>query len=465
LSDLDSDALSRRFCVAAEAFLGEDPESYFLNIGARPSTGTTPAPAHSLEALLYRIDALFDEGGEGQELSPFEAALAARVPDLAKEVSAAPMEWLVEMVETPGKRLVTAEAAARWLAKQLAVLTAATREKLEGLQGLRESIRQRTSSQETPTKVSRFGWLPGRRSKSREAVAPRFVEYGWARLGELAMQYTLAVLEKVERQVVLFGQDLSVCRQKVTQFAGMFRGGGLAMESAAASRDYPGLTEVLPEKCSTVAEAAAGVLRSMGPEVVSRLEAEFQREVLDQQGGLWGLVEGGSFPQATMRRSPASLAYWNLVGQSGNLTNAWKTELESRARVVVRAALEEVDAAGLFLAMIGEAEDVVASLAEHVKAALPRLTAPGGWQHLLLTLPRTPAGNRLHELIDRVSDLEVTVLESPDDIVFCQEAAHLPLRHVAAALVGDEPHCAELAQKVLTRTDVAWSTLPPPATE
>jgi hypothetical protein len=166
-----------------------------------------------------------------------------------------------------------------------------------------------------------------------------------------------------------------------------------------------------------------------------------------------------------MRRSPASLAYWNLVGQSGNLTNAWKTELESRARVVVRAALEEVDAAGLFLAMIGEAEDVVASLAEHVKAALPRLTAPGGWQHLLLTLPRTPAGNRLHELIDRVSDLEVTVLESPDDIVFCQEAAHLPLRHVAAALVGDEPHCAELAQKVLTRTDVAWSTLPPPATE
>jgi hypothetical protein len=50
------------------------------------------------------------------------------------------------------------------------------------------------------------------------------------------------------------------------------------------------------------------------------------------------------------------------------------------------------------------------------------------------------------------------VVEAEEDILVCQEAACYALEHVADALGGDPATRADLAQRVLTRTDVTWSS-------
>jgi hypothetical protein len=52
----------------------------------------------------------------------------------------------------------------------------------------------------------------------------------------------------------------------------------------------------------------------------------------------------------------------------------------------------------------------------------------------------------------------LTALPSDDDLFLCCEAAHYPLQKVAAELADRLAH-AELAGRLMTRTDVNWKSL------
>jgi hypothetical protein len=79
----------------------------------------------------------------------------------------------------------------------------------------------------------------------------------------------------------------------------------------------------------------------------------------------------------------------------------------------------------------------------------------------VVLLPKSPAGAALGERLSHVvSDVPATLLESESDVVLCYEAAEISLFHAALALVGpDSAEYASLAERVWTRTDVAWSPL------
>jgi len=51
------------------------------------------------------------------------------------------------------------------------------------------------------------------------------------------------------------------------------------------------------------------------------------------------------------------------------------------------------------------------------------------------------------------------LLNVDDDIVFCHETAGLPLQEMMAALAGDPERYVEVAPQVVTRNDIAWSSL------
>jgi hypothetical protein len=90
---------------------------------------------------------------------------------------------------------------------------------------------------------------------------------------------------------------------------------------------------------------------------------------------------------------------------------------------------------------------------------------PGGWQHLVLALPEGAAGTTLREIVvQALPNAPITAINSGEDIALCYEAAHLPLREMAAALVGGDAIPAELVQQVMARSDVKWFSLAPAAT-
>jgi hypothetical protein len=283
-------------------------------------------------------------------------------------------------------------------------------------------------------------------------------------LGEIALQNTLTIFASAHQGMYPFTQDLVLCRQRLNQFAALFAHDPeiLRMQNAR-TMPVPNVIELMPGSARDLASAAADVLDQLPPEVFRHFDDNFQEEVLNQQGGLWGMVSGASDPDLrATRRGPSSLAFWDMISQKNDLAQVMKEKLLVRARPIILSALKDVDAARLFLDSHRAAADAEQALMEHLEDARPRLLVPAGWLHLALALPVSPNSAALCDIVSRrLPDMPVTLLESEDDVILSYEAANLPLRSVAEAVTGNDPASAEMAKKVLTRVDVSWSFLTP----
>jgi hypothetical protein len=264
----------------------------------------------------------------------------------------------------------------------------------------------------------------------------------------------------------VFSRDQALCRLKLARLPTLFSENPARVISPHGELTaVPNLTELLPGQSPNRTAAAAAVLGSLPPEVLRQFDEAFQAEVLDQQGGLWGLVCEPTDPlRETWRRPASAKTFGGSAAAHSDLAVALRRELHARARRLILEALQPHDAASLFLEAHARTDQAQQALLTQAQAALPRLRAPCGAHQIVLALPLSPAGRALHELaLPALAGAPLTLMESTGDIICCQEAAGYALEQVAEALGGDQAVCADLAQRVLTRTDVAWatSTCPP----
>jgi len=381
------------------------------------------------------------------------------------DLSKAIVDWLLTIVEDPRRRLKSADHAAAWFVQHLLEVTESAKSKLTQMQTYRDLLRQQLLTGKTPGKATGIRWLPARKRPQGPGKRNyKFVDYCWARLGEIALQSTLTIFASAHQGMYPFTQDLVLCRQKLTQFAALFAHDPeiLRMRNAR-TMPVPNVIELIPGQARDLASAAAAVVDQLPPEVFRHFDDNFQVEVLNLQGGLWGMVSGAGDPDLrATRRGPSSLAFWEMISQKNDLAQVMKEKLLVRARPIILSALKDIDAARLFLDSHRPSADAEQALMEHLEDARPRLDVPGGWLHLALALPVSPDSTTLFQIVTRrVADLPVTILESEDDVILSFEAANLPLRSLVDGLTGDDPSSAEMAKKVLTRVDVAWSFLTP----
>jgi hypothetical protein len=95
----------------------------------------------------------------------------------------------------------------------------------------------------------------------------------------------------------------------------------------------------------------------------------------------------------------------------------------------------------------------------YTRAAEPRLTVPAESRELVLAVPGSPAGSAVRDVVMQgLGNVTARVLESEGDVVLCLESAPQPLALFATAIIGDNPAYADAAFKVMTRTDVNWSS-------
>jgi hypothetical protein len=121
--------------------------------------------------------------------------------------------------------------------------------------------------------------------------------------------------------------------------------------------------------------------------------------------------------------------------------------------------LKEISIAPVVLDASLTAERQAERLRACVDAARPRLTDCGGSQHLLAIVPKNSAGSALHDAVSQLDPPATLVNDSDADLVFCYEVQDLSLSNVAARLIENRSDFVQIAARLHTRMDVAWSGL------
>jgi serine/threonine protein kinase len=437
---LDAQAVTDRLYEAASSAWGDDPETHCRKLLAEWLDNTpVPAPDRSPSPLAQRvleeIDALLDIGRDRDEAadaetSPLQKTLSGRAEELGAKLSRGVMEWLVELIETPERRLSGAESAAALIVQHVASLTDGARSLLSQYRAAHAEFRQRLESWEKELGAGRRG--SGRRQGAGER-GPQLQDYGWQRIKEVVTENAVIVFRFVSQRLNQFSGELALARQKLSHLADMFE---LPAEIAPAP-SVPFRSNLLPGRVSTVPDAAKRFLDRLEPKIRARFAEIVQKEVLTPEGGLW-----------------------RLLGGNVDLAEALKAQLHSRAGTIILEALEDTDAAQLFLQRHEEPARAREALSAHVRAAVPDLLGQKGPQHLLVVLPASPAGKTLQEMVTQLSEsVPMTAVRSDGDVIFAYEVTQISLQRIAAALIGTEASHREIAHQVRTRVDVAWSPM------
>ncbi len=468
---LNEEKVRERFYDGVAALMGEEPETAFDRIAALAGGAVAPPGSPVAARQLDRIDALLGAGsgadpgttpslvGQGAGAARAEAAYLDRARQLGREMGRAVVEWVLEKVEVPGVRLRGAECGLSAVSEHLLAEADKARARMGELRLYRQHVRRKLLGKEGPGKGSEPRWRgPWRLRAQPPAVAQLLWSYFWIRVEELTQESTLAVLGGVQARSAALGQELALSRQRLGELVGAFPAG---RAPADASPSGPALRNLFPFGAENLAGALSALLGRVPPEMVRQLDAMFQGEVLDPGGGLWAMLCGNvDVTRLTMSRSPASLAFWNLVSRNEGVAQGLRDALMTRARGLVSALLKGVDAASLFLEWHGGPERAAEALAAEARAAAPLAPVPARWQHVVLAVPEGPAGATLRDLaLEVFVGTPLTLIEAGPSLLIAREAAQLSLAEVAAQLVREDPTVAELAQKVLTRTDVVFRPL------
>jgi hypothetical protein len=445
---LGAEALAAGLNAAVVKHLGESPDSFCTRLTAPEADATSRSRA--IERALDKVDELLGGAAglgerKGTSRTPLTAAVQQKAGELGAKLGTALVDWLLDLVETPGKRVRAAERATAWLGQHLRGLTKHCNGDLTAARNQAYAVRQLLLTGKTGGKGSGIRWLGRSRPPEETQVNGRkLVEYALLRLHEVVLVNALNVLGAVQERLDRFLPDLMLYHQKLKQFAAQFRDKSDEEELSTGLEGDGTKTNPLP----------AGTLRDF--------DVAVQRRLLEPQGGLWSVFAGVRALRRSTPRQPESAADPGAAAAAPLSEEALKEELLTRARAFLREALPGRNAAQSFLDDYGSAEEAQPVLLRQLEAATPRLRVEGGREHLLLGVPDGPAKAAvLKAAVEAIPDLPITAVKSEEGLFLVYEGAGYPIREVAAALVGREAPDPELVQRVLTRQDVPWSNWSP----
>ncbi len=437
---LGEEALAVQQQTAVADALTASPEADLSRLLAAAEALAESDLPHKVRGAIDRLFAtgLRREEGEETAWSRLQANVRTSAEQRGAQISRALIDWLVRLIELPGKRLKAAERAATFLARQLAAQADAARDRLAAVEAQRHALAQQL---EAAKPAGKLGWL-GRALGSAPNAQDKLLAYCHLWLQEMAESSGLLLLAVVQRELAAFRQDVATARQRLGKFVEQFRpalDNELPLNAATAPLHRPDGAEDRLEG----AEPVSG--DSLPPELVFRFDRSFQGEVLERRGGLWGAFSPDKGPS----REGANAAPRAL--------EALREDLLIRARSAILGAIEDLNAAQLFLQTNGGPEKALPVLLAHAAAARPRLRAAGGWEHLVLALPEGQAGSALQGMIaTALPDVPATVVPTQEEVILCYEAVGCPLREMVRSAIGPEEVPLDLVLRVMTRTDVAW---------
>jgi hypothetical protein len=423
---LDVARIVDQFQTAARRELDDDPESYLLSVLSELSHGgeagkNLPAGLPPSRTILDTLDAIVrGDDAATTRRTCLESATEAYVKDQAVRLGTALRDWILSLVSLPRYRVVGAQRGCDYVAEHLRAMSHEASESLRGklpaLHALRETLLK--DKHQGRDWLRHRGFVSGRRL----TVDRRLVRYFSAKIEELALSAVSRVAGLILAQVVLLGDKL---------------------RNLAA--DLNRLAEKIGEEPSPI--AAAGPPARLSP-LVARVVAE---TIAKHRAAMVGAME---------RALEDDLC--RIAVTENNDGRMLAPLLRQMARSLILALVKKTALREIEASCQGTPRQTAFSLQEALHEASPRLADCGGARRLLLTAPRSIAGDLLVNGLragGEAGPAPTVVPDTENDVLLCYEVEQLSVRRVAAALLDQRFQYVEAAARLHTRIDVRWSPL------
>ncbi len=422
---LDVESLNERVQQLLADELGGTPEAVLARLSTQSPEQVTDLPGY-VKQVQRSIDGVFGaadpEAATNGSPTPIQVAIEEKLKSLSAPLGAEVRQWILDLVELPDARVVVAAEAKQWYDKHLRSMESqaqeAAREKQKEMLHVLQAINVAVVA---PPKRGLFN----RKAKRAAFQITNTLAYLVAIRTELAAAQALArVCRLVSAAVAAGGERIADLQRELGQLSQTFTADCPWNErgnEAPASDD--------------VAASIAETIRQRMPEMVRTVDKRVCELLLAPEGGLRNVLERADSLRATLVRT---------------------LRAEARAEV-----LQTLKGAAIDRAVLGAAEGASQDrLHALIDAARPKLDQCGGQRRLIAVVPEASATSGMVELLTRQITPPATVVADTDpDLVVCYEAQGLWIPYVGSRLIGDRGDLAQIAQRLHTRSDVAWTDL------
>jgi hypothetical protein len=390
-----------------EAQFGGDQQAFLAGLA---TTNANSAAAADVVRAIDRLFATPREDGEGAYV--LERPLEAIVSPLSMKLAADLARWVLLKLDDRQERWAGAQRAAQWLVDHLKRLESDAERLADGL------VRQAASFVDEMRRENRA------ESTNPEAGRARALGYFRIRIDQHAVlasamiaKRLLAELKSVSGAVAEFGRHLKHLASTLPEPGGASPAGQTRGADGSPRPSDP-LAAALEEHLATLAAS---------------IDAEFQQDFIDAQGGLFQTIMGNSRVRAQMLT-----ALNKLARQAAE-------QLAARPDVLNRAF------AGL---TPNDGEAAAAS-----NAVMPPFLDRGGAYRKLAILPAQGSDGLTRQAL---GDKTTRLVTSGQDVITVCEGWRLPLVHLAVHLIQSRRDYVDFAARVHTRSDVPWTPLTSP---
>ena len=408
---------------------GADPEAFLLKrIDARIQSSEDVRPE-----LIADVDRELDEaiGVVTQErLSASHVArkknprlcefMEAKLPALSRKLGGMIGEAVSMLVDQPDFRLIGARSVAHSINTRLQEIEQDLKylrdERLQDYQSTETRLRTRlaakdcTLSSQEATSISIAEMIGDRLQYVVEAYKQKLVQ---------ATRYELSkTIEKIQE----YYQRLDLLRNQLRL--------PIEVEDIYARHG---------DENSSLYQLLVAYATRLSAENVDALDQRLETRIFQAEGGLRAMVHQGG---TTMRRLPGLI--------------------KREAQLLVSEYLKALRLDSMIVESKLPADTFATWIADLVAPVTPQLYNCGGTARLLMAVPqKAPIATMASFIQDRM-EFESNIIPSTcGDFVICLEMDQMPSEHVAMTLLQMQPDCAELIQRLHSRTDVAWSSLTP----
>ncbi len=435
---LSAAGLREQIGALLDSELGGDAEAVFARLRAMVEGQRQPIAAARTAMLLEAIRGQFDppatpEAVQRSSQPALQAALERELRHFATPKGQAIRDFIVGLVDDPQQRVGAAVEAKDWYSARLREIDADAAQLLKSAQHNLQALEQTVlTTEQAGTRVRIFG--------ARQAEKKRTADIDGVLLLIVRLKMQQFVLQGIVKLVKLLAASVSAAGDQIKDVQRE-----LGQWSAQFDADSP-WDEDDEERRPPADDLAARVEIAVADQLHDRLaqlarsvEQRVQTQFLEPRGGL----------RSVCLRADAE-------------REAVLAALRSEARREILTALRGI---AIDRAVLGADDASPEQSPERVQqcleAARPRLTDCGGAQRLLAVVPACSAGGALEKAVRQATDSGATIIVDTDaDFVLCYEQQQLSLPHVAAQVIDGRGDLAQIAARLHTRTDIAWSELP-----
>src|SRR5262249_43385509 len=157
--------------------------------------------------------------------------------------------------------------------------------------------RSRLAAGELTNQGSGARWLGAGRPQAVPAqTKPKFLDYCWLKLTDVALAGAWRVLRTVSERVKAVVDALQAAQLRLQSFEELFLP---ALGTADVPANQPSgngdhLIELLPGGTRDLVKAGQWLVEEVGSQLCDQLNETIQAEVLNPRGGLWKLVSDGA---------------------------------------------------------------------------------------------------------------------------------------------------------------------------